>query len=65
MSSSVDAKSIRPPDTDKTFGTLVRQLRLQKSYSFRELARRIDISPNFLPKEGPGRPRRPSISPLG
>jgi transcriptional regulator with XRE-family HTH domain len=35
---------------DKTFGTLVRQLRLQKGYSLRELARRIDLSPNFLSK---------------
>jgi hypothetical protein len=35
---------------DKTFGTLVRQLRLQQGYSLRELARRIDVSPNFLSK---------------
>jgi len=35
---------------DKTFGTLVRQLRLQKGYSLRELARRVDLSPNFLSK---------------
>jgi transcriptional regulator with XRE-family HTH domain len=35
---------------DKTFGTLVRQLRSQKGYSLRELARRIDVSPNSLSK---------------
>ena len=35
---------------EKTFGTLVRQLRLQKGYSLRELARRIGLSPNFLSK---------------
>jgi HTH-type transcriptional regulator, competence development regulator len=33
---------------EKAFGTLVRQLRLQKGYSPRELARRIGLSPNFL-----------------
>jgi transcriptional regulator with XRE-family HTH domain len=33
---------------DQTFGTLVRQLRLQNGYSLRELARRIELSPNFL-----------------
>jgi transcriptional regulator with XRE-family HTH domain len=35
---------------EKAFGTLVRQLRLQKGYSLRELARRIGVSPNFLSK---------------
>src|SRR4030095_16893104 len=35
---------------EKAFGTLARQLRLQKGYSLRELARRIDLSPNFLSK---------------
>jgi transcriptional regulator with XRE-family HTH domain len=35
---------------EKAFGTLVRQLRLQKGYSLRELARRIGLSPNFLSK---------------
>jgi transcriptional regulator with XRE-family HTH domain len=35
---------------EKAFGTLVRQLRLHKGYSLRELARRIDVSPNFLSK---------------
>ena len=35
---------------DKTFGTLVRQLRAQIGYSLRELARRVDLSPNFLSK---------------
>jgi transcriptional regulator with XRE-family HTH domain len=35
---------------EKAFGTLVRQLRLQKGYSLRELARRISLSPNFLSK---------------
>jgi HTH-type transcriptional regulator, competence development regulator len=35
---------------DKTFGTLVRQLHAQIGYSLRELARRVDLSPNFLSK---------------
>jgi HTH-type transcriptional regulator, competence development regulator len=35
---------------EKAFGTLVRQLRLQKGYSLRELARRVGLSPNFLSK---------------
>ncbi len=35
---------------DKTFGTLVRQLRLPTGYSLRELARRVGLSPNFLSK---------------
>ena len=35
---------------DKTFGTPVRQLRAQIDYSLRELARRVDLSPNFLSK---------------
>jgi transcriptional regulator with XRE-family HTH domain len=35
---------------DKTFGTLVRQLRSQKGYSLRELAWCVDLSPNFLSK---------------
>lgn len=35
---------------DKTFRTLIRQLRSQKGSSLRELARRIEVSPNFLSK---------------
>jgi HTH-type transcriptional regulator, competence development regulator len=35
---------------DKTFSTLVRQLRLPIGYSLRELARRVGLSPNFLSK---------------
>jgi transcriptional regulator with XRE-family HTH domain len=35
---------------EKAFGILVRQLRLQKGYSLRELARRVGLSPNFLSK---------------
>jgi transcriptional regulator with XRE-family HTH domain len=33
---------------ENALDTLVRQLRMQKGYSLRELARRIGLSPNFL-----------------
>jgi len=33
---------------EKAFGTLVRQLRLHKGYSLRELAGRVGLLPNFL-----------------
>jgi transcriptional regulator with XRE-family HTH domain len=35
---------------DKTLGTIVRRLRAQIGNSLRELARRVDLSPNFLSK---------------
>ena len=35
---------------DKTFGTLVRQLRAQIGYSLWELARRVDLAPKFHSK---------------
>ena len=42
---------------EDAFDTPVRQLRLQKGYSLRELARRIGLSPNFLSnmERGPSR----------